>query len=82
MDGRRGVAQYEGSGSVNGTGGYLFRLTVYDAALTGVGKDGIRMKITDSRNVIYDNRAGSNDDNTVANTQRISGGNIVIHLPN
>ena len=82
VNGHGAVAQYEGSGSVNGASGYVFRLTVYDAALTGVGKDGIRMKITDSRNVIYDNRAGSNDDNTVANTQRISGGNIVIHLPN
>jgi hypothetical protein len=82
VNGHDAIAQYEGSGSVNGVNGYVFRLTVYDAALTGVGSDGIRMKITDSRNVIYDNKAGSNDDNTVANTQRISGGNIVIHLPN
>jgi len=80
MDGRRGVAQYEGSGSVNGTSGFVFRLTVYDAALTGVGRDGIRIKISDSRNVIYDNHAGSNDDNVRANTQAMSSGNIVIHL--
>jgi hypothetical protein len=80
VDGRRGVAQYEGSGSVNGKSGYVFRLTVSDAALTGVGSDGIRIKISDSRNVIYDNRAGSNDDNVSANTQALSSGNIVIHL--
>ena len=80
VNGRGAVAQYEGSGSVNGVSGYGFRLTVYDAALTGVGSDGIRMKITDSSRAIYDNKAGSNDDNARANTQRISGGNIVIHL--
>jgi hypothetical protein len=82
VNGHGGIAQYEGSGRVNGVSGYVFRLTVYDAALTGIGSDGIRMKISDSRNVIYDNKAGSNDDNSVTNTQRISGGNIVIHLPN
>jgi hypothetical protein len=54
---------------------------VYDAALTGVGSDGIRIKITDSGRAIYDNKAGSSDDNVRGNTQRISGGNIVIHLP-
>jgi hypothetical protein len=81
VNGHGGVAQYEGGGSVNGVSGYVFRLTVYDAALTGVGSDGIRMKITDSSRVIYDNKAGSGEDNARASTQRISGGNIVIHLP-
>ena len=81
VNGNGAVAQYEGSGSVNGVSGYGFRLTVYDAALTGVGSDGIRMKITDSGRAVYDNKAGSSDDNARANTQRISGGNIVIHLP-
>jgi hypothetical protein len=81
VDGHGAVAQYEGSGSVNGVSGYGFRLTVYDAALTGVGSDGIRIKITDSSRVIYDNKAGSSDDNVRGNTQRLNGGNIVIHLP-
>jgi hypothetical protein len=81
VNGHGAVAQYGGSGSVNGVSGYGFRLTVYDAALKGVGSDGIRMKITDSSRVIYDNKAGSSDDNARANTQRIGGGNIVIHLP-
>ena len=81
VNGHGAVAQYEGSGSVNGVSGYGFRLTVYDAALTGVGSDGIRIKITDSGRAIYDNKAGSSDDNVRGNTQRISGGNIVIHLP-
>jgi hypothetical protein len=81
VNGPGAVAQYEGSGSVNGVSGYVFRLTVYDAALTGVGSDGIRMKITDSNHLIYDNKAGNSDDNARVNTQRISGGNIVIHLP-
>ena len=48
VDGNGAVAQYRGSGSVNGVSGYGFRLTVYDTALKGVGSDGIRMKITDS----------------------------------
>jgi hypothetical protein len=81
VDGRSAVAQYAGSGSVNGVSGYGFRMTVYDAALKRVGSDGIRMKITDSSRVIYDNKAGSSDDTSPANTQRIGGGNIVIHLP-
>jgi hypothetical protein len=81
VNGLGAVAQYEGSGSVNGVSGYVFRLTVYDAALTGIGSDGMRMKITDSSHLIFDNKAGSSDDNARANTQRISGGNIVIHLP-
>jgi hypothetical protein len=81
VNGHGAVAQYEGTGSVNGVNGYVFRLTVYDAALTGVGSDGIRMKITDSTRVIYDNKAGSSNDSARGNTQRISGGNIVIHLP-
>jgi hypothetical protein len=75
------LAQYEGSGSVNGVSGYVFRLTLYDAAVTGVGRDGIRMKITDSSRVVYDDKAGNNDDDILANTQPISGGNIVIHVP-
>src|SRR5207253_7907463 len=76
VNGDSAVAQYKGSGSVNGVSGYGFRLTVYDATLNGVGSDGIRMKITDSGRAVYDNKAGSSDDNARANTQRISGGNI------
>jgi hypothetical protein len=75
------LAQYEGSGSVNGVSGYVFRLTLYDAAVTGVGRDSIRMKIADPSRVVYDDKAGTNDDDILANTQPISGRNIVIHVP-
>jgi hypothetical protein len=83
VKGDSATAQYKGIGRVNGVSGYSFWLTVYDAALTGVGRDGIRMQITNSSRVIYDNRAGTSDANANAadNTQPISGGNIVIHVP-
>jgi hypothetical protein len=63
--------------------GHNFWLTLYDAALTGVGRDGIRIQITDSSRVIHDNKPETSDANTnaAASTQPIRGGNIMIHVP-
>jgi hypothetical protein len=77
--GQSGVAQYKGSGAVNGTPGYGFLLTAYDADLTGKGMDGFRIKIWDQTGVvIYDNLQGHSDDNIAANTQPIGGGSVII----
>jgi hypothetical protein len=48
-------AQYQGSGTVNGTGGYGFRITVTDSP------DTYRIKIwkKSTGDVVYDNRTGS-----------------------
>ena len=75
------MAQYKGTGTINGSGNYNFLLTALDGALLGSNTlDGFRIKITDSNNgVIYDNKIGSTDDITANNTQAIGGGSIVIH---
>jgi PKD repeat protein len=74
-------AQYKGTGSVNGTSGYGFLLTVTDGDLAGGGGvDKFRIKIWNlaGGNTVYDNVGGSDDiDN--ANPQAIAGGSIVIH---
>jgi hypothetical protein len=71
------LAQFRGVGTINGSGAYNFSLTAYDGGSTG---DGFRIKITDqSGNIVYDNKRGSSDDLTVANTQTLGGGSIVIH---
>ncbi|OFV91359.1 MAG: hypothetical protein A3H28_11940 [Acidobacteria bacterium RIFCSPLOWO2_02_FULL_61_28] len=75
------MAQYKGSGTVNGAGNYGFLLTATDRQLpVGGGVDKFRIKIWNKATnaVIYDNVGGS-DDIDSANPQAISGGSIVIH---
>lgn len=79
-------AQYRGTGSVNGTSGFKFLLTVIDGhqLANGKGTDRLRMKIwhTNENNsdvVDYDNQIdllleGGNNQGTA-----LEGGNIVVH---
>ena len=78
------LAQYKGTGTINGAGNFNFILTARDGDLSGSGAvDGIRMKITDSAGsvVYYDNKAATATDDTMTsgNTQNLGGGSIVIH---
>lgn len=75
-------SQLTGTGDVNGTPGYSFRLTAYDGDLPGGGgTDRFRIKIwnTASGAVVYDNVPGAADDLNNANPQPIVAGNLVIH---
>jgi hypothetical protein len=77
------LAQYKGTGTINGVAGYSFLLTARDGQVSGGGGvDGIRMKIwnTSSGIVVYDNMTAAVDDKlTNGNTQSLGGGSIVIH---
>jgi hypothetical protein len=75
------LAQYKGTGTINGAGSYNFLLTATDGdAPGGGGVDKFRIKVTDSSGaVIYDNSPGSSDDINGANPLAIGGGSIVIH---
>ena len=76
------MAQYKGSGTINGSGNYMFLLTARDGSLAGGNApDGFRLKIMDSTGttVIYDNMLGATDDMTSNNTQALGGGSVVIH---
>ncbi len=76
------MAQYKGTGTINGTGNYIFLLTARDGSLTGGNTpDGFRLKIMDSTGstIIYDNMIGATDDMTSTNTQALGGGSVVIH---
>ena len=74
------MAQYKGSGTINGAGNYGFLLSAVDGSLTGGGgADKFRVKIWDKAtgNVVYDNMLGTSD--TATPTTVIGGGSIVIH---
>jgi hypothetical protein len=71
-------AQFKGAGSINGVAGYEFMLTAYDGAAAGA-RDGFRIKIWAADSLVYDNRAGMDDEPSQGNTLPISGGSIVIH---
>ena len=74
------LAQYKGTGTINGAGNYNFILTARDGDITGSGAvDGIRMKITDGSNAVYDNKMSTDDTMSSGNTQDLNGGSIVIH---
>ena len=74
------LAQYKGTGTINGTGNYSFILTARDGDINNSGAvDGIRMKITDGSNAVYDNKMGADDTMSSGNTQDLNGGSIVIH---
>lgn len=74
-------AQYKGSGTINGVGGYNFLLTAHDGQQAGGGgTDKFRIKIQQTGGgVIYDNKHGTSDDIDAADPQAIGGGSIVIH---
>ena len=72
------LAQFQGTGVVNGVSGFAFKLTTYDGARSG-NQDGFRIRIWDEFGVVYDNRAGADDKASRANTQVVSGGSVVIH---
>jgi hypothetical protein len=76
------MAQYKGSGTINGAGNYNFLLTARDGSLAGGNTpDGFRIKITDSVSgaTIYDNLLSTDNTVTSANTQALGGGSIMIH---
>ena len=75
------LAQYKGSGTVNGSGDYAFVLTATDGQVSGGGGvDKFRIKIWNKvgGGVVYDNVVGASDDINSANPQAIGGGSIVI----
>jgi large repetitive protein len=69
-------AQIQGSGTINGTGSYRFRLVLIDGGSTGT--DRVRMRIwnRDTGNLVYDNQMGSSDDGGTGST--LTAGSIVI----
>ena len=77
------LAQYKGTGTVNGAGNYGFILTATDGQINGGGGvDKFRIKISDinaGNAIVYDNSPGSSDDINSANPEAIAGGSIVIH---
>jgi len=81
-------AQYKGSGTLNGVGGYQFILTAIDGDVPGSGgTDRFRIKIADANgNVVYDNMGNFTDLTTDANADLtnnqatlLGGGSIQIH---
>ena len=72
-------AQFRGSGTVNGVGGYKFVLTAYDGQLQGDGIDKFRIKVMKDGVTVYDTKMGVSDDMDLAAPLAISGGSIVIH---
>src|SRR5437016_9242026 len=76
------LAQYKGSGTINGVAGYSFLLTAADGKVDGGdGVDRLRIKIwnTSTSAIVYDNQSGSDDSISSANTMAIDGGSVVIH---
>jgi len=74
------LAQYKGTGTINGAGSYNFLLTARDGqANGGGGVDKFRIKIWNAGGVIYDNVQGASNDIDSADPQVIQGGSIVIH---
>jgi hypothetical protein len=73
-------AQFKGTGTINGEGGYGFMLTAIDADLTpSTDMDLFRIKIwdIDTEEVIYDNQIGEAEDADPMTA--LDGGAIVIH---
>lgn len=73
-------AQYKGSGTVNGTGDYAFKLSVVDGQRNGGGGvDKLRLKVWDKATglLVYDNQLGAAD--TADPTTAITSGSIQIH---
>lgn len=74
-------AQYRGTGTVNGAAGYSFLVTAYDGQVSGgtVDKFRIRIWLTSTSTVVYDNKYGTSTDMDAADPQALGGGSIVIH---
>jgi hypothetical protein len=75
-------AQYKGTGKINGVSGYSFMLTATDGDVqNGGGADKLRIKIwnTATGTIVFDNQIGGTDDLSLAPTEPLSGGSIVIH---
>jgi hypothetical protein len=73
-------AQYKGTGTLNGVGGYDFTLSVIDGQVTGGGGvDRFRMRIWDASSdaLVYDNQLGAA--NNADATTALGGGSIIIH---
>src|SRR5262249_36677566 len=73
----RSQAQFQGSGTINGTGNYGFLVTVLDG---GHGQSKIRIKIWDKdhgNTVIYDTQLGAAD--TALPTTLLGGGDLAVH---
>jgi hypothetical protein len=71
------VAQFQGSGTINGAGNYGFLVTV---SAGGHGQSKIRIKVWDKNNgsaVLFDTQMGAAD--TAPATTLLDGGNIVVH---
>jgi len=76
------MAQYKGSGTVNGAGSYSFLVTATDGDIMGgIGADKFRIQIWDNATgtVVYDNAFGASVELGAANPQPIGGGSIVVH---
>ena len=72
-------AFYQGTGSLNGTGGYSFMVSVLDGDLMGKKmNDRVRVMIWSPQGIlVYDNQRGDSLDATPATA--LGGGNVVIH---
>jgi len=73
-------AQFKGSGTINGSGDYMFLLTAIDGQRPGGREtDKFRIKIIDKNggSVVYDNQMGKDDNGNDAT--ELGGGSIVIH---
>jgi hypothetical protein len=76
------MAQYKGTGTVNGVAEYTFMLTLRDGGrCSSPTTDGVRMKIMGPDGLRYDTRFGDGDDigPQAGSVQAINGGSIVIH---
>ena len=70
-------AQFEGTGTINGSGNYTFLVTIVDGGKTGPSLIRIKIWDTASGTVIYDSQPGAPD--TATPTVAIGGGNLKIH---
>ena len=75
------MAQFKGSGKVNGGGNYAFLVTITDGNQPGAGgRDKFRIKIVDNATgaVVYDNVPGAPDQINIASPEAITEGKIKI----
>ncbi len=75
-----GQAQYKGTGTLNGQGGYKFLLTAVDGQMNGgTGSDRLRIKIWQEGQPLaeYDNQRGAADEAPAATA--LGGGSILVH---
>ncbi len=75
-----GQAQYKGTGTLNGQGGYKFLLTAVDGQMNGgTGSDRLRIKIWQEGQPLaeYDNQRGAGEEAPAATA--LGGGSILVH---